>query len=285
MDSTGHITTAPAVPGLPPTMSRRQIRAIENRVRESRSAPSRPSPARTAPKRASLRRRVATGAAMAMIGLFTVSASLPALAVSPQSTRASARPSADAADAIAEQSIHFSSTASTGIQRDGFTVTDIPKPASYTELARNGTWASLDQSQLTDQGWALPVLGHITSPFGPRPNKPVGGVGDYHSGTDIAAPCGQPVFAATGGTVIDSGYQGSYGKWALIDHGDGVKTGYAHNGTLLVDAGQTVTAGEVIALVGNTGASSGCHVHFETRVDGTQINPETFMSSRGVSLD
>jgi len=284
MDSTGHIATAPAVPGLPPIMSRRQIRALENRVRESRSAPPRPSPARTAPKRAPLRRRVAAGAAMAMIGLFTVSASLPALAVNPQSTRASASPAADAADAIDEQSIHFSSTASTRIQRDGFTVTDIPKPASYTELARNGTWASLDQSQLTDQGWALPVLGHITSPFGPRPNKPVGGVGDYHSGTDIAAPCGQPVFAATGGTVIDSGYQGSYGKWALIDHGDGVKTGYAHNGTLLVEAGQTVAAGEVIALVGNTGASSGCHVHFEIRVDGTQINPDTFMSSRGVSL-
>ncbi|WP_160175896.1 M23 family metallopeptidase [Cryobacterium roopkundense] len=128
------------------------------------------------------------------------------------------------------------------------------------------------------------MLGRITSPFGPRPDKPVAGVGDYHNGTDIAAPCGQPVFAATGGTVVDSGYQGSYGNWVLIDHGGGVETGYAHNSKVLVDAGQSVAAGDVIALVGSTGSSSGCHVHFETRVNGTRINPETFMSAQGVSL-
>ena len=207
---------------------------------------------------------------MAMITLFTVSVSLPAFALDQPAAQASATSSADSPG---EQSLRFSNTASVPIQRDGFTVTDIPKPASYTEVAGNGEWASLSQSQLTDEGWALPVLGRITSRFGPRPEKPVDGVGDYHSGTDIAAPCGQPVFAATGGTVIDSGYKGSYGKWVLIDHGDGIKTGYAHNSALLVDAGQTVAPGEVIARVGNTGASSGCHVHFETRVDGTQVNP------------
>ncbi|WP_134172652.1 M23 family metallopeptidase [Cryobacterium psychrophilum] len=263
-------------------MSRRDIRALENRMRESRFAPPLPKPARTAPKRASIGRQTATGVAMAMIALFTVSASLPALAVSPQAPQASAPSSADSAG---EQILRFSSTASAPIQRDGFTVTDVPKPASYTELAANGRWASLDESQLSDLGWALPVLGRVTSRFGPRPNRPVAGVGGYHKGTDIAAPCGQPVFAATGGTVVQSGYQGSYGKWLLIDHGDGIKSGYAHNSTLLVNAGQTVTAGEVIALVGTTGSSSGCHVHFETRVDGTHLNPQTFMSSRGVSLD
>lgn len=218
---------------------------------------------------------------MVMIALFTVSASLPTLAVNPEAAQAS---SVSVVHSNDTQSLDFPSAVSAPTQRDGFTVMDVPKPASYTELAGNGKWASLDQSQLTDQGWALPVLGRITSPFGPRPNKPVAGVGDYHDGTDIAARCGQPVFAATGGTVVDSGYLGSYGNWILIDHGAGVQTGYAHNSKLLVDAGQRVAAGEVIALVGTTGSSSGCHVHFETRVNGTRINPETFMSAQGVAL-
>ncbi|WP_051973280.1 M23 family metallopeptidase [Cryobacterium sp. MLB-32] len=219
---------------------------------------------------------------MAMIALFTVTASLPALAVNPEAPQAPVPRAVQSADG---QSLSFSGTASARVQRDGFTVTDVPQPASYTEPASNGKWASLDPSQLTDQGWALPVLGRITSPFGPRPDKPVAGVGDYHNGTDIAAPCGKPVFAATGGKVLDSEYQGSYGNWVLIDHGGGVETGYAHNSKLLVDAGQSVAAGEVIALVGSTGSSSGCHVHFETRVNGTRLNPETFMSAQGVSLD
>lgn len=216
---------------------------------------------------------------MAVVALFTVSASLPAFAVNPQATQAAATSDVAPADT---QSISFSSAASAPVKRDGFTVTDIPEPAPApapaTEVAGQGEWASVDQ------GWALPVSGRITSPFGPRPNKPVAGVSDTHHGTDIAAPCGEPVFAATAGTVEETGYQGSYGNWVLIGHADGVQSGYAHNSKLLVGVGQTVAAGEVIALVGSTGSSSGCHVHFEIRVDGSQTNPETFMSSRGVSL-
>lgn len=216
-----------------------------------------------------------------MITLFAISTSLPALAVAPE-TRQAAAMVAPATDPL--QSVTAASTTSVPFQRDGFTITEAPEPASYTNVASNGEWASLSAGQLSDQGWALPVLGRISSPFGSRPNKPVGGVGDFHNGTDIAAGCGQPVFAASGGTVVDSGYQGSYGKWILIDHGNGVETGYAHNSQLLVDAGQLVVAGEIIAVVGTTGASSGCHVHFETRVDGAYVNPQPFMSARGVSL-
>ncbi|WP_158251238.1 M23 family metallopeptidase [Cryobacterium sp. Y11] len=170
------------------------------------------------------------------------------------------------------------------IQRDGFSIREAPDPASYTETANNGEWASLSPGQLSDEGWALPVLGRISSPFGSRPNKPVDGVGDFHNGTDIAAPCGRPVFAATSGQIVDSGYQGSYGNWILIDHGNGIESGYAHNSQLLVDAGQLVVAGEIIAVVGSTGASSGCHVHFETRVDGDGVDAEPFMSDKGVTL-
>ncbi|WP_166791861.1 M23 family metallopeptidase [Cryobacterium frigoriphilum] len=179
----------------------------------------------------------------------------------------------------------MTNTAAVPLVRDGFAVSDIPVPASYTEIASNGSWASLDASQLSKEGWALPVLGRISSSYGPRPDRPVDGVGGHHNGTDIAASCGQPVFAAAGGIIVDSGYQGSYGQWVLIDHGDGVQTGYAHNSKLLVDSGESVAAGEIIALVGSTGLSTGCHVHFETRVDGNQVDAQQFMLSKGISLD
>ncbi|MEO6200750.1 MAG: M23 family metallopeptidase [Cryobacterium sp.] len=141
-----------------------------------------------------------------------------------------------------------------------------------------------DVGQVSGQGWALPVSGWISSRFGPRPSRPVAGVGAFHYGTDIAAGCGRGVYAATGGTVLYAGSLGSYGNWVLIDHGNGVQTGYAHNSRILVERGQYVAAGSMIAFVGTTGASSGCHLHFETRVDGARINPEEFMSKRGIRL-
>jgi murein DD-endopeptidase MepM/ murein hydrolase activator NlpD len=218
---------------------------------------------------------------MAMIALFAIGTSLPALAVNPEPPQATAASAEKTADL---QSVTAAGTTSIPVERDGYTITEAPEPASYTEVASNGVYASLSPGQLSDQGWALPVLGRISSPFGSRPNKPVDGVGDFHNGTDIAAPCGQPVFAATAGKVVTSGSQGSYGNWVLIDHGNGIETGYAHNSQLLVDSGQLVVAGEIIAIVGSTGASSGCHVHFETRVDGESINAVSFMSARGVTL-
>ena len=218
---------------------------------------------------------------MALITLFTVSACLPALAVNPiggSDDRVSHT------DGPVAQSLSISSSAAVPFERDGFTVTAAPAPASYTQIASDGEWASLTVNQLSDHGWALPVSGRISSPHGPRPNRPVAGVGGFHNGTDIAAACGQPVFAATGGTVASAGYQGSYGNWVLLEHGNDVQTGYAHNSRLLVRAGQVVAAGEIIALVGSTGASTGCHVHFETRVDGIRIDAETYMNEKGITL-
>nr|WP_240898228.1 M23 family metallopeptidase [Agromyces luteolus] len=144
----------------------------------------------------------------------------------------------------------------------------------------------IDGGQLSEQGWASPVFGSITDGFGPRPDKPLPGVNEFHRGTDIAAQCGTGVFAATGGVVVIAGPNGSYGNWILIDHGDGVTTGYAHlrDGGILVEQGQAVEAGELIGAVGSTGASTGCHLHYEVRLDGSATDAIPFMAARGVRL-
>jgi len=288
--SADHVQTAPDDSSSTPQLTRRDLRAAEERARNRRREPRTRPAARTAtPAPRPLRQRVAAGVAMSFIALFAVSASLPALAVdsemgftsgtvpSPGEEHSFTSASVDRDEV---QSVTVSATAATQIVRDGYTVTDIPEPEPVTSSASSGDFASIDVAG----SWVLPAVGFISSPFGPRPNRPVAGVNAFHSGTDIASSCGQGIYAATDGTVIRSGYQGSYGNWVLIDHGNGVETGYAHNSSVEVSRGQSVAAGERIASMGSTGASTGCHLHFETRIDGERVNPERFMSARGVTL-
>ena len=136
----------------------------------------------------------------------------------------------------------------------------------------------------TSAGWSVPVTGTLRDKFGPRPNMPVAGLSPFHRGQDIAAPCSTPIQAPASGTVVQAGYLGSYGNWVLLDNGDGIQSGYAHSTTLLVRPGQKVTAGQTIATVGSTGASSGCHLHFEVRVRGVAIDPVPFMAGRDAPL-
>lgn len=99
-----------------------------------------------------------------------------------------------------------------------------------------------------------------------------------HTGLDIAAPMGQPVYAAEDGVVITSGWsRGGYGYYIIIDHGDGVQTLYGHNSLLLVERGDRVIKGQVIGHVGSTGRSTGPHVHFEVRIDGNRVNPLEYL--------
>lgn len=144
--------------------------------------------------------------------------------------------------------------------------------------------ARTDNGQLSSQGWVRPVSGGISDYYGPRPNRPTSTSGAFHAGLDFAAGCGAPIYAATGGTVVTAGPMGNYGNFVLIDHGGGVQTAYAHTSRILVGAGNRVQAGQNIALVGNTGASTGCHLHFEVRVGGAAIDPQSFLSARGVSV-
>ena len=127
---------------------------------------------------------------------------------------------------------------------------------------------------VTDSGGSLswPVSGTITSPYGYRHN-PFGGGMEFHQGLDIGAPMGTTISAAAGGTVISAGWYGGYGNFILIDHGNGLATGYGHCSQIFVSAGQEVQRGQAIGAVGSTGASTGPHLHFEVRVNGKTVDP------------
>lgn len=150
---------------------------------------------------------------------------------------------------------------------------------------RIGSGASLDAGEISLSGWAKPVSGRITDSFGWR-ISPTAGASSYHQGTDIGAGCGQPLYAASSGTVVYAGWNGGYGNFVMIDHGSGVTTSYAHirDGGILVSYGQYVDVATNIAQVGTTGTSTGCHSHFEVRINGTATDAEVFMRNQGITL-
>ena len=121
-----------------------------------------------------------------------------------------------------------------------------------------------------------PARGRISSPFGWR-THPILKSRRFHSGIDIAIPSGTPVQAADSGVVLISGWNGGYGLFVAIDHGKGISTAYAHNSRLLVKEGDEVTKGQTIALSGSTGWSTGPHLHFEVRENGTPVNPLKYL--------
>lgn len=145
------------------------------------------------------------------------------------------------------------------------------KSTSSTVVAATGTNTS---TKVVSLGISLirPVSGTVTSRFGAR-------WGRGHKGIDIGAPKGTMIYAAASGTVTVSqyGYSGGYGNYVMISHGNGVETLYGHCTTLLVSAGQYVTQGQAIATVGNTGNSTGNHLHLEIRVNGVAQNPQNYL--------
>ncbi len=120
--------------------------------------------------------------------------------------------------------------------------------------------------------WPAPGYTTITSPFGYRIH-PIYKKKKLHTGTDIGVKRGGTIVAAQSGTVIYSDWYGGYGKCVMIDHGGGIVTLYAHNSKLFVKKGQEVNAGDKISEAGSTGNSTGPHLHFEVRVNGTPTNP------------
>lgn len=124
--------------------------------------------------------------------------------------------------------------------------------------------------------WPCPSSNRITSHFSPNRLDPVLGYVRAHKGTDIGAPTGTPVIAAASGLVTAAGYSDSMGNYVVISHGDGITTRYYHNSSLVVSAGQAVTAGQVISYVGATGWVTGPHLHFEVRINDEAVDPMQF---------
>jgi murein DD-endopeptidase MepM/ murein hydrolase activator NlpD len=123
-------------------------------------------------------------------------------------------------------------------------------------------------------GW--PVKGLVTSGFGVR-RDPFDGQRRMHEGLDIATRTGTPVMATAAGIVREVGVEPGYGMLVVIDHGYGLSTAYGHNSRILVKVGQRVRRGDLIANAGNTGRSSGPHVHYEVRLNGAPVNPNRYL--------
>jgi len=141
--------------------------------------------------------------------------------------------------------------------------------------------ASRDRDAEAPEGsgstFVRPGTGRVTSQYGRR-------WGRLHAGVDIAAGVGAPIYATAAGTVKSAGSEGGYGRAVRIVHGDGTVTVYGHMSRLLVSSGQRVAAGEQIGKEGNTGQSTGPHLHFEVRINGTPVNPITWLRKRGVDI-
>lgn len=144
----------------------------------------------------------------------------------------------------------------------------IPGAQALVSARQREALVSANGQLLRNFSW--PTTGRISSRFGPR-------WGRMHYGLDIAVPTGTPVRAAAAGKVTFAGEQGGYGLLVKIDHGNNIETRYAHNSRIVVRAGQQVARGDIIAYSGNTGNSTGPHVHFEIRRNGIALDPLDFL--------
>lgn len=156
-----------------------------------------------------------------------------------------------------------------GVETARQEISSNPLVAAVDEIILEGAMvqtASRSTTYMSDSGMIWPTTTtRISSYYGER--------GGGHGGLDIDGEFGDPVWAAKAGTVVEAGYNGSYGNDILIDHGGNVKTRYSHLQTICVEAGDSVDIGEQIGTEGSTGNSTGSHLHFEVIVSGDRVNP------------
>jgi murein DD-endopeptidase MepM/ murein hydrolase activator NlpD len=143
------------------------------------------------------------------------------------------------------------------------------KLAAQIRASTGGSGGGSTGSGTSSSGFIWPVQGIVTSGFGWR-------WGRMHEGIDIAAPSGTPIRAVAGGTIIYTGYMSGYGNITIIDHGNGLATAYAHQSGFALGGG-SVSQGTVIGYVGMTGNSTGPHLHFEVRVNGSPVDPMGYL--------
>ena len=147
------------------------------------------------------------------------------------------------------------------------------KPSSNTTTEDNSSNQNTSSSGYV---WPVPSSRTVTSEYGYR-NHPSTGRYHFHSGIDIAAPTGSSIVAFTGGVVTSAGWNSSMGNYVMISHGNGLVSIYMHASVLCVSSGQNVSAGQQIALVGSTGDSTGPHLHFSVRLNGSYVSPWNYL--------
>lgn len=138
-------------------------------------------------------------------------------------------------------------------------------------MAGGGNW-----QRLLDAPTLWPVMGRITSSFGERLD-PINGEGEFHAGIDIAAPFGTPIRAPADGVVVKASFGDGYGREIIIDHGNGITTLYGHLSGYAVTAGERVRRGQVIGYLGDSGHSTGPHLHYEVRIHNAPVNPHKYL--------
>jgi murein DD-endopeptidase MepM/ murein hydrolase activator NlpD len=157
---------------------------------------------------------------------------------------------------------------------------ELPRASDLFKTKTVGEVPSLAKTS-SDDGlvtMTFPAKGRISSGFGNR-FHPIDKKAKFHGGIDIAVPRGTPVKAAADGVVKFAGWRGGYGYAVVVEHTDGSETLYAHNDKLLVEKGQEVDAGDQLSLSGSTGKSTGPHLHFEVRLNGTLVNPMKYLTN------
>lgn len=152
------------------------------------------------------------------------------------------------------------------------------KEREEAEKNQNNNTNEQPDTPVSSSGFMWPASAGrtITSNFGHR-SSPTAGASSYHEGIDIGVPSGSNIVAAADGTVAVATYQWAAGNYVMLTHGEGISTVYMHASKLLVSSGQSVKKGDVIALVGSTGVSTGPHLHFGVRVNGTYVNPLNYV--------
>ena len=143
---------------------------------------------------------------------------------------------------------------------------------TYSYATRNVSVPAFSGGRM---GWPS-ASSNLTSYYGYRVH-PIFGTRKLHSGIDIGAGAGTPTYAAADGIVVEAGWTGGYGKAVIIDHGGGIATLYGHSSQLYVAPGQSVKRGQLIAACGSTGFSTGPHLHFEVRVNGSPVDPLAYL--------
>ena len=146
--------------------------------------------------------------------------------------------------------------------------------ASFDEISDT---LSKHADRLASTPSIMPTAGWLSSNFSRSRRHPILHISRPHEGIDVTAPMGAPIVAPASGTVVDVGRETGYGLIVEIDHGNGIVTKYAHCSRVLVKKGQKVTRGEVIAAVGNSGLSTGPHLHYEIHINGRVVDPLTYV--------